>query len=671
MRNNYKRKIIIFVLCYTVLTFLVVQSIGFFITKYRKTILARQTASMLVSDLDLAAYRDATFKLNTIIVNDSSIKKLSVSTKEQDTLLSVPPKSLPGEIDNLFLIDTPIKSKVLQPNYTLNVYYDISQTIVASLVSWIALILFSLLPLFWLYRFMKRSSDQQIINRRNEAIAQTSQMLAHDVRKPFSMMEALIEIIGDTTDPIEIKKTMRENLPSVSQAIVSVNGMIQDVMEIGAESNMTTEPTDARKFIEHCLRQLFQYRNDIDIELSFKLPVNLSFDIAAPKYQRVFSNIVGNAVEHMKARGKIWLTASEPVDGKSEFVVGNSNTFIPKEDLAKLFEAFFTKDKAGGTGLGLAIAKKIVQAHGGEITCRSDKIKGTEFIFTIPAFICDTPETIDLPNSARAFYKAPKLAKFGPFNELSRAQLEAIAGKAISIAIADDEQIYIDSLISNLRTFDLKLSVSSYNSGTALVSSLQGINQPDIIICDVDFGTSAINGFETCKLLRKNGYKGLICVNSNRGSLEFQPLAVEAGADFFVPKPMSKLDLFNMIKGVVSKDSSASKTKRILLFEDEPIFQRRWKAKAKPAEVIVVKSWQEFEEQHPNFDYSEVSYVVMDLHLADGENGMDAAKKINDKKPGLNIYLSTNADGVEDPENLLEGIVSKDPVTALKEINKG
>ena len=51
------------------------------------------------------------------------------------------------------------------------------------------------------------------------AVARTTQMLAHDVRKPFSMMEALIEIIGDTTDPTEIKKTVQENLPSVSQAL--------------------------------------------------------------------------------------------------------------------------------------------------------------------------------------------------------------------------------------------------------------------------------------------------------------------------------------------------------------------------------------------------------------------------------------------------------------------
>ena len=68
-----------------------------------------------------------------------------------------------------------------------------------------------------------------------------------------------------------------------------------------------------------------------------------------------------------------------------EVVVGNSNSFIASEDLAKIFEAFFTNGKSDGTGLGLAICHKFVTAHGGTIRCVSDRDKGTEFIFTLPA----------------------------------------------------------------------------------------------------------------------------------------------------------------------------------------------------------------------------------------------------------------------------------------------
>ena len=102
------------------------------------------------------------------------------------------------------------------------------------------------------------------------------------------------------------------------------------------------------------------------------------------KVRRVFSNILSNAVQAVGRGGHIWFNTKE--DGKQiVFCIGNSNSFISNEDHSRLFEAFFTKNKKGGTGLGLAIAQKVVQAHGGEIWCKSSLEKMTvEFFFSLP-----------------------------------------------------------------------------------------------------------------------------------------------------------------------------------------------------------------------------------------------------------------------------------------------
>ena len=72
---------------------------------------------------------------------------------------------------------------------------------------------------------------------------------------------------------------------------------------------------------------------------------------------------------------------TKETDGSIEFCVGNSDSYIPPEDLGKIFEAFYTKGKEQGTGLGLAIAKMVVEAHGGSIRCQSSKTHGTGLFF--------------------------------------------------------------------------------------------------------------------------------------------------------------------------------------------------------------------------------------------------------------------------------------------------
>ena len=56
---------------------------------------------------------------------------------------------------------------------------------------------------------------------------------------------------------------------------------------------------------------------------------------------------------------------------------------IPEEDLAQLFEPFFTK-KTRGTGLGLANVKRILEEHGGSVEIESTLGEGTEVALWLP-----------------------------------------------------------------------------------------------------------------------------------------------------------------------------------------------------------------------------------------------------------------------------------------------
>ena len=101
--------------------------------------------------------------------------------------------------------------------------------------------------------------------------------------------------------------------------------------------------------------------------------------------ERVIVNLVTNASRATSAGGSISVTASH-LGSDVLFSVADTGTGIPRDYLARVFEPFIQVPNApaGGSGLGLTISKRIVEAHGGQLTAQSEPGKGSTFSFSIP-----------------------------------------------------------------------------------------------------------------------------------------------------------------------------------------------------------------------------------------------------------------------------------------------
>jgi signal transduction histidine kinase len=104
--------------------------------------------------------------------------------------------------------------------------------------------------------------------------------------------------------------------------------------------------------------------------------------------EHAFTNLLDNAVRHTPKGGAITLRA-EAHDGVVRVAVHNTGSYIPPENLSRVFERFFQLDRnrtrgTGGAGLGLAIATEVVRAHRGNISASSKEGEGTEFVVTLP-----------------------------------------------------------------------------------------------------------------------------------------------------------------------------------------------------------------------------------------------------------------------------------------------
>ena len=104
------------------------------------------------------------------------------------------------------------------------------------------------------------------------------------------------------------------------------------------------------------------------------------------KLQQVFTNLILNARDSIaNGNGRVSLSTRSEEDGFVEIEVTDSGIGIAPDDVAKIYDPFFTTKGVGrGTGLGLAVTYGIVQEHSGHISVASTPGLGTTFRITLP-----------------------------------------------------------------------------------------------------------------------------------------------------------------------------------------------------------------------------------------------------------------------------------------------
>jgi signal transduction histidine kinase len=97
---------------------------------------------------------------------------------------------------------------------------------------------------------------------------------------------------------------------------------------------------------------------------------------------RVFVNLIKNAVDAMPQKGTLEVSSCQTTDSV-KIAFADKGTGIPEDTLKKIFTPLFTT-KAQGMGFGLAICKRIIEAHQGTITVKTQLNRGTTFTLTLP-----------------------------------------------------------------------------------------------------------------------------------------------------------------------------------------------------------------------------------------------------------------------------------------------
>ena len=411
------------------------------------------------------------------------------------------------------------------------------------------------------------SAQEQVIQAQAEeisraelyrAVTATTQMLAHDVRRPFSTLRAGLDLLVGATDFSSSKAVVSRLVPEVERSMRSVNALIDDVLDAGVTSGTIDKQTvDPALIVEAVLRDTFQYTSSTDMSLIYDFSSNRMAMGNEVKIGRVLSNILGNAVQATNGKGKIWLRLKDDGDFL-EFCVGNGGSFIPAESIGKLFDPFFTKGKSAGTGLGLAIAKKIVLAHGGRIWCTSSKTAENaegqvEFFFTIPAAVgqeCVMWPVLPAHSTEYAIQVqvhvpselAPPMAPERDSLLVSKSQRDISIEQRPEILVVDDNPFVLDAWEAKLQ-HDAYVHVAESPDAVALLVERDPtfLSRLSLALVDVHFDNSQKSGFDLGRILKAASADLPIFVISD-GTFDADALA--GAADNFIAKtPVSFAEL--------------------------------------------------------------------------------------------------------------------------------
>lgn len=411
-------------------------------------------------------------------------------------------------------------------------------------------------------------------NVRLGAVARTTEMLAHDIRRPFSMLKAVLTLLRHAETPERLRAIVSEAEPELQRAIKKVNAMLTDIMEVGSSGGINQEAMAVEDLLLVSLKEVFSYAKNADIRFTYELKAEQLLNVDVSRMSRVLENILVNAAQAMQWHGEIWFATRQiKVSGQmmTELTIGNSGPAIDEKDVNLVFEAFFSKGKRGGTGLGLAIAKKIVSEHGGTIRCQPLPGRGTEFVMSLPVLAALRGQSeLHLPKASGELLELlPKLSHKGsglssPLDEQDLlASLGAFAarrGRLWTMLVVDDDSVFFGTIRADIAVNAEHAARIELLSASDFVGAKEAAERPglDLALVDIDLGSSDFDGYTVINHLRQMHPDVFICVHSNRFAARAVKDGLGVGADMYLPKPVARGQLLSLIKSLLSEASGGA-----------------------------------------------------------------------------------------------------------------
>src|SRR3954471_10920224 len=228
--------------------------------------------------------------------------------------------------------------------------------------------------------FLEKAIEHGELRRLNELKSQFAALASHELRTPVAAIYGVVRTLDEREDEIEPEQRaqLRRMLTQQTGRLLELVENLLDLSRLEADS-LRISPT--RVNIHDQLAALVG--TVANGEVALDAPADLTAIVDPDAFDRIVSNLVGNAVRHGAAPIVVSATRSER---ELRVVVRDHGTGVAPEFVGSLFERFTrgATDSSVGAGLGLSIALSFTRAHGGTLTYEPGHPNGSIFSLSLP-----------------------------------------------------------------------------------------------------------------------------------------------------------------------------------------------------------------------------------------------------------------------------------------------
>jgi len=379
-----------------------------------------------------------------------------------------------------------------------------------------------------------------------KAIGTLAGGVAHDLNNILSGIVSYPELL---LIDLPEASPLREPITTIQNSGKKAAAIVQDLLTLARRGVSVSEIVNLNDVIDEYLvspefDKLKSFHPSVDIKTRMDSAL-LNITGSPVHLSKTLMNLVSNAAEAMEDGGTIFIGTSlqyidRPVTGYNQveegdycvLEVSDTGIGINPDEIAKIFEPFYTKKVMGrsGTGLGMAVVWGTVKDHKGYIHVESIEGQGTVF---------------------KIYFPATRKQKPGAERSWS---IEEYKGNGETILVVDDvkEQRTIASAILT----QLGYSVKTVGSGEEAIRYMCS-NKADLIILDMIM-PPGIDGLETYQELvtRNSGQKALIA--SGFSETDRVKKAQQLGVGEYLPKPYTIEKIGLAVKSELKKGQKAA-----------------------------------------------------------------------------------------------------------------
>ncbi len=409
-------------------------------------------------------------------------------------------------------------------------------------------VLFLVLRAFW-----QRRKHQADLDAATQSKLRFFTNVSHDLRTPLTLIAEPVEQLAAAPNLDESQKTL---IRIADKNVRILKRLINQILDFRKYENGKLDIRLAEAPVGELLAEWAEAfratarKRDIKLSLDISLPEGFTMAVDTEKIERVFFNLVSNAVKYTPDNGRIAVVCRLE-GGELVLSVADTGMGIPAEDLGNIFDRFFQVDRVhpNGSGIGLSLAKAFVELHGGSISVDSTVGKGSTFTVRLPVSHIDSAATGAVPTISSSEIESelgkidqtlPALAPSSDPSDPSAPQ------KPLLLVIDDNEDMRL--LVKQLMSGDYEvIGAPDGKEGMRLAAKYV----PDIIICDVMM--PVMDGLELCRRVKEEISTSHIPVLLLTACSmdEQRAQGYDSGADGYLAKPFNAAVLRSRCKSLV------------------------------------------------------------------------------------------------------------------------